>query len=289
MSNGAKIEERISNFEGWADWCAWTIVFGLALEIILALEIPNLPLNLKWGTVAADTAIMLGVAGEILFTRKARTLADALQRELNERVATAERETERLRSQLSQRMLDGPTFVEWLKDKPSVGVRRLCMRRTTQKLDMLADQFKRFLGAAGWEVIMVGIIPPSVEPWTHLPSAVSVGGQSAGVAIVTPVDVIGFDGDAPEDALFKATYAALTLRDVSMSNNADVPAGTLRIVISPKVVNQNSWAGKKGSGIRDRLLDLQGDRQPEWMSQSTTVSGRDGAYGHSTDPLAHAN
>ena len=144
---------------------------------------------------------------------------------------------------------------------------------------MLADQFKRFLGAAGWEVIMVGIIPPSVEPWTHLPSAVSVGGQSAGVAIVTPVDVIGFDGDAPEDALFKATYAALTLRDVSMSNNADVPAGTLRIVISPKVVNQTlGWEERVRNS---RPTSGPSRRQTAGMDRPNrpTVSGRDGAYG----------
>jgi hypothetical protein len=68
------LKDGIAVNESRALWSAGAVVFGLALEVIFAAafhEPPETTLS-HWGPVAADAMVALGVAGEVLFGRKAR-------------------------------------------------------------------------------------------------------------------------------------------------------------------------------------------------------------------------
>lgn len=83
------VGQKISGFENLADWCAWLVVLGLVLEVALAAGISDSAIVNKWGLVGSDALVALGVAGEILFSRKARILSEERQQLSNKQVAAA--------------------------------------------------------------------------------------------------------------------------------------------------------------------------------------------------------
>src|ERR1019366_3858090 len=90
MNKGHRsLAERIESLEGWADFSAWMIVVGLVVEVGLAAGVSDSSFVNKWGLVASDALVAIGVAGEILFTRRARRLSAELQTESNKQVAAA--------------------------------------------------------------------------------------------------------------------------------------------------------------------------------------------------------
>jgi hypothetical protein len=90
MNKGHKSPaERIETFENWADFAAWMVVVGVIVEAVLAAGVSDRPFVIKWGPTASDIMVALGVAGEILFTRRARTISSELQTESNEKIAAA--------------------------------------------------------------------------------------------------------------------------------------------------------------------------------------------------------
>jgi hypothetical protein len=92
-------EARISRLENWADLSAWLIVGGLALEVLEATRFfDSIMLIVRWGAATFNALVMLGVAGEILFARKARSLSERLRRSSDERIAEAELAAEKLRT-----------------------------------------------------------------------------------------------------------------------------------------------------------------------------------------------
>lgn len=97
-----QIRSDIGRNESSAEWGAGAVFAGLILEVILAL-VKSLgfessfeaTLRIRWaavenwGAVVADSLIALGVAGEVLFSRKARIGSDELTRRSDEKVAEA--------------------------------------------------------------------------------------------------------------------------------------------------------------------------------------------------------
>src|SRR3954454_11614463 len=89
-----QLRSTIDDNVSWAEWSACAVFAGLILERIFALT-KSLGFEIKpvaienWGTVAADSLISLGVAGEVLFSRKARLDSDELTRRSEQRPAEA--------------------------------------------------------------------------------------------------------------------------------------------------------------------------------------------------------
>jgi hypothetical protein len=109
-SGNNHIGRKISRFENLADWCAWLVVFGLVLEVALAAGISDSPVVNKWGVVGSDILVALGVAGEILFSRKARSLSERLRQESEEKIADANLKRAELEASIQPRMTDQRQF-----------------------------------------------------------------------------------------------------------------------------------------------------------------------------------
>jgi hypothetical protein len=112
-----QLRSEIEVDENRAELGALAVLAGLVLEVLFALarsvehEIKP-PAVENWGTVVADSLVALGVAAEVLFSRKARRASEELTRrsderlaEANVRAAEAEMRTEQLRKELAWRRL----------------------------------------------------------------------------------------------------------------------------------------------------------------------------------------
>jgi hypothetical protein len=77
--------------ESLATLCAWGVVIGVALEFVFAGWFegpPETALN-HWGPACSDALVAAGVAGEVLFGRKARLASEELTRRSEVRLAEA--------------------------------------------------------------------------------------------------------------------------------------------------------------------------------------------------------
>jgi len=84
------LRERIHRNERIAHAGALAVIAGLALDVVI-VYFEQRPCAEKVAQIAADTLIALGVLAELYFGRKASTDRDALERDAEERVATANR------------------------------------------------------------------------------------------------------------------------------------------------------------------------------------------------------
>src|SRR3954452_8959039 len=84
------LRDSIERNENKALWCAASVVFGLFIEVVLAIWFHDseTPVG-RWGVVVADTIVALGVAGEVFFGRKARLDSEELTRRSEARLANA--------------------------------------------------------------------------------------------------------------------------------------------------------------------------------------------------------
>ncbi len=71
--------------------CALAVVIGVGLEFVLAgwFEGPPVTFLNHWGTAFADAIVAIGVAGEVLFGRRARLASEELTRRSEARLADA--------------------------------------------------------------------------------------------------------------------------------------------------------------------------------------------------------
>lgn len=93
-----KLRTDKSRHEVLARWGARIVVLGLVIEVALAyLSEEHKIWWRKWGPVAADALVALGVIAEIYFGKKASEAGDKLQIQADERVANAELEAARSR------------------------------------------------------------------------------------------------------------------------------------------------------------------------------------------------
>jgi hypothetical protein len=168
MNSGENsVEARISSFESLADWCAWLIVVGLVLEVALAAGASDSAVVNKWGLVGSDALVALGVAGEILFSRKARSLADSLQRESNEKIAEANRLAEEAHERTAD--IERITAFRRISHEQLEKIRE-ALRGLTGQIDLLIEHqygdteafvYARDLAATFWNVAKVRSIPNS--------------------------------------------------------------------------------------------------------------------------------
>jgi hypothetical protein len=132
----------------------------------------------KWGTVGVDVIITLGVAGEILFSRKARALSERLRIESEERIAALNEQTaeankkaaeandrasqtylllEVLRRQTSRRIPDRGAMLKTLAAGPRGKVEIMFAQEDSDSA-VLAEVLRQILSEAEWACL-------SVTPW----------------------------------------------------------------------------------------------------------------------------
>lgn len=88
-----ELREAVSKNETRAELGGAAVVFGLVVEVVLTATYRHGKSIIEvWGPVFADALIALGVAAEILFARKARSKAEALQHRLDAQVTIAQRD-----------------------------------------------------------------------------------------------------------------------------------------------------------------------------------------------------
>jgi hypothetical protein len=89
--NDQDLKDNIARNEHRALLSALAVVSGLALEVIFAAAFHEPPETLvsHWGPVVSDTLVALGVAGEVLFSHKARNNSEELTRRSEERLSDA--------------------------------------------------------------------------------------------------------------------------------------------------------------------------------------------------------
>lgn len=98
-----QLKEAVSKNETLAEWGGAAVVFGLVVEVVLTASYRHGDSIIEaWGPVFADALIALGVAAEILFARKARSKAEALQRRSDERIAEANARAAEARERTAQ-------------------------------------------------------------------------------------------------------------------------------------------------------------------------------------------
>jgi hypothetical protein len=155
--------------EELAVWSTVLVFLGLVLEVYLAFKPPPPHSCLeRWGAVAADTLVAIGVLGELLFSMLSRSyqkelqrrsndkLSDAIRRagEATERAVAAELATETLRAQFAWRRLSANAID--LMSKLLQGVERRELQITYFGSDPEATTFAHDLGAVfskcGWAV-----------------------------------------------------------------------------------------------------------------------------------------
>lgn len=83
-----QLKADISRFERWAEYGAGAVIAGLVIEIGLAWYFQDDKSLLEvWGSVGATGLITLGVAVEVLFSRKARARSEEFQEHAEAKIA----------------------------------------------------------------------------------------------------------------------------------------------------------------------------------------------------------
>lgn len=145
--------------ESLEEWGGRLVVFGLLIEVVLAISFHGTePWYEKWPLVAANVLIAIGVWIEIHFGGKARAEANARTAEANARAAEAELETERLKKQVGWRNLSAEQFeklINGLRTERGVGV---IISFVSGDVDgqRFAMQFSQAFRAAKWECRVEG-------------------------------------------------------------------------------------------------------------------------------------
>ena len=120
ISTDDELESQSSSCELWMHISAGIVIFGVILEVIIAVANPPYGIGpQRWGSLIADIMIALGVGGEVFFgaidsrcqselrRRSNERLGDALTQAgaAHERAATLDLEAAQLRQQLAPREL----------------------------------------------------------------------------------------------------------------------------------------------------------------------------------------
>lgn len=243
------LAERIANLETNAERCAWGVVFGLAIEVVLALGISHSPSVDKWGAVGTDILISLGVAGEILFSRQARSASEILQRQSDEHVAeanaraaeanaqaaTAALRLEELRQRVGARSFDRPKFLAQLKDKRAAELVRIEFDKRAPDGWGTGVQLYDLLREAKWNVQEPVPIADGSPFWECLPRFMEwtggrVTGAGAGIVVLFPPGTIGSAEDEARLALTNALAHGLN-NGLGGQDAPTVPRGQLVLLI----------------------------------------------------------
>jgi hypothetical protein len=241
------LRRAISKNETLAEWGGAAVVFGLIVEVVLTSTFRHGESFFEaWGPVLADALIALGVFAEILFARKARMGSEALQRqsdekiaEANARAAEAALKIEQLRVRVGPRRIDESALTESLKDVGKLPVEIMYTKEDGDSYK-LSNQLGTVLAKLGWEVEGTPIPPNIIGKLSDFPSAMAVGGQPTGIAVVMDSAAVSFE-DVVKDKPTPVHVFSMALRrsivgdvvGVLSSVNAPKP-GIIRVVISPR-------------------------------------------------------
>ena len=160
------LKDAIARDERRALWSAGAVVFGLVLEVgfAAAFHAPPETMLSHWGPVVADASVALGVAGEVLFGRKARTASEELTRRSEERVAEAQLRLEELQKRAGPRDIDREIFKRELEGKPKSRVQIWYLPDISDGY-WLASRLLSAVISAGWDFARPPLAPmPELSP-----------------------------------------------------------------------------------------------------------------------------
>lgn len=179
-----------------------------------------------WEDVMRASLVLVGVFG--LIAGLSTWFVVQFQREeirvSNERIAAAELETERLRTEFGPRNLKWNAFVTELQSAAKVQLEISYVTDNSNSME-LAQQIQLAASAAGW-----GMPPrnPIQRPsgWSE-PLAMAVDGQPKGVTVVSRFPT-------PADGISKAIIAGLGQGAEHANGPHAPPVGTVKIVVAPR-------------------------------------------------------
>jgi hypothetical protein len=141
-----ELREAVSKNEARAELGGVVVVIGLFLEVVLTAAYRRGESIVEaWGPVCVDALIALGVAAEILFARKARSKAEALQRRSDEKVAEANARAAEANKKANEAALELAKF-------------RAPRELTQEQRDRIASKLKEFSGTQ-YDIAVHSITP----------------------------------------------------------------------------------------------------------------------------------
>lgn len=233
--------------------CVRAVIFGLALEVVFAgwFDDPNTSVG-HWGPVAADVIITLGVVGEFLFGRKAKTASEELSRRSEQKLAEAVREAGAARERTAALELElakfrSPRFLtpaqfQGMADKlrPWIGT-AYDMAVQANDGEMLNCLFciHVVLQMAGWKPLPWQALGQVVRYLSMPPVGANISMQGPGVTIGMYREFIPkLEGAASALAkeLTDAGFAAIAIPAADHTANPQLSAnaGAIHIFVGPK-------------------------------------------------------
>ena len=169
-----------SSCERWEWGFAAIVVAAVLAECIIAYIHPTYDSRLnRLGSLAADVAIAIGIAGEVIFGRLDARIQTEMRNRSNKLLAEANERTEKLRAATAWRTLSEEKHKALIKALRASGAAsvRLTVVMGDQESMYFAKQISSAFESAGWKVgntfetylheVMTGIALPPVSPgWT---------------------------------------------------------------------------------------------------------------------------
>jgi hypothetical protein len=156
--------------------CGGVVAVGVLAEVAIAWCHPPYDSFWEhWGSVIANGVVMLGVAGEVQFSRMAFRRDKELKRRSDDKVSEAKLETERLKSEIAWRTLTAETVaaLKGVLDKNPAHSVIFSYLANDVESQVFVSQFSAVFRSSGWEVchrvasflgdIEFGILIPNEE------------------------------------------------------------------------------------------------------------------------------
>ena len=246
LGNSGDLKGVVSKNTRLIRWSAGAIVAGLIGEVLVLLWF-SAEKSLVETTllIATNLTIAAGVLGEDYFAHKVGEAASELQGISDEKIAAAEVQAaeanaraveaalqlEKLRAQLGPRVIERDGFLSVLKGKPAPLQVTMSYPRGTGDCWHVALQLEQLLRDVGWNVQPGPRETDPNDPRFSRGAAVSTQGPSSGIRIRLPF------ASSPQDheqALALSNALSACLGAISGGEAADVPVGTLEVVIFPR-------------------------------------------------------
>lgn len=210
------------------------------------------------GAAAVFAGLFTGIVGHQLSVISAREAdekiaaanargaeAQRLAAASNERAQLAELKLEQLRRDVGPRQLNRTAFIAALTQQPSEPVEIAYLRDDPECFD-LAQQLRRALEEAGWNVSNLAPIADRIEDDPNLPRAMNLDGQPSGVVVVSH-SISALEAEAmqrqflgqgwqhtPLTVLSYAIAQGLGKMGQHSGGRNAPPEGVLRLVIAPR-------------------------------------------------------
>lgn len=256
------LRAAISRNENRALWCAGMVIFGLTLEVIFAVWFHERPsLIARWGPVVSDVIVAAGVAGEVIFGRKARLDSEELTRRSDERAAKLEKEAAeanktaaqanasaamanvalaQLRKQVGPRQIENHALFFEVLNMAASKPEKVLVRYHPNAADgfVIGTQIVKLLVEAEWPVHGPEIMPLNSSLLRHAPQTPIISGTSSGsgIAVVLPM-AEAFAGPgvgSPYLALSGAIAVTLGGSGGYGNGSDDLTPGELAVLIFPR-------------------------------------------------------